>query len=127
MLSASNKKAILWDLHADIANTAEFTVDILKTGKFISSIAYPPNTIVSDSEEKAIKEMMLIPGIDSALRKVIMEATSVPIFNLLSKIDGVADSSVEGWTGVSLVDGMVEGGEFLHDEFFSTYWNSKSA
>lgn len=128
-LSDYNKKTLLVQLHKDIDEISTKIAKNLSKGK-CDDIIYPPapNAQLSEEEKAAVKKIKNIPGIESALKKIIRDSHSYPLFNLFNFIDGTGDPAGDKWTGVSLLDLNIdddEGKEFLHDGFFETYWDYK--
>lgn len=91
---------------------------------FPYGLSYPPNAGLTNDEVAAIEQLRQVPGVESALRKVLAATAAEPIDRLLCIIDGVDDPGDEDWTGVSLLDKREtdEEGEFLHDGFYEAYW-----
>lgn len=127
-LSEDNAKAILLDIHQDIDEYAENSTSII-FGVNQDSLAYPPDVNLTAEEIEALKTIIPTDNLKSALKKIIADNSAAVVFNLLNNIDGTTDpqNSSENWSGVKLIDRDVDSDEdsetFLHDEFYSTYWD----
>jgi hypothetical protein len=129
-LSESNSKALLLDIHGDIELCADNATSMIFDAK-TESLTYPPNVELTDEEIQALNAIKYSDSLKSALKKIIADNSASVVFNLLNNIDGTTDPKrSDNWTGVRLID--VEGNSndeliesFLHDDFYSTYWDWK--
>lgn len=126
-LSKDNRNALLIDLNRTIEINSEQTVDLIVNKKYKNIITFPCNKELSNEEKIAIKELSKIPNIKSALKKIIIDASSFPVFDLLSLIDWIRDiEDIEWWKWVSLVDNLrdkFEEWEMLHDWLYEKYYD----
>ena len=128
-LSTSNQESLLLQLHADIEEAVQTTARAIFDGSIANRLTYPPNAGLTTAEATALQLLQNLPDLESALRKVLAETASFPVFRLLEYLDGVADPDSETWTGVCLVDNLPEQElqeSFLHDEFYASYWEWRS-
>lgn len=126
MISDKQKQALFLDLHRAIEESAINVVEQIRSTKDVS-LPYPPNGGLSDNELAEINQLNLNPAAESALKKIVADAASYPVFRLLSLIDGVSDPHElqEFWTGLrlsSISNGDEEFESMLHDDFFDSYW-----
>jgi len=127
-LSDDNTKAILLDIHQDISDYADNAISIIFDGNQ-GSLTYPPNVNLTAEEIIALKTIVPSDNLKSALNKILADNSAAVMFNLLNNIDGTTDpkNNSDNWTGVKLVDLDPNDDEdsefFLHDEFYSTYWD----
>jgi hypothetical protein len=125
MLDEKQKMAVLLELHKAIEETATVTVDQLEAKE--NQLSYPPNCGLSEDELLALRGIVFSPALKTALRKVIADAASYPLFHLFSILDSVADPEYydEQWLGASL---ELKTGEthqeegLLHDAYYEAYW-----
>ena len=89
-------------------------------------LSYPPNAGLSPAEQAALESLDVMPDLESALRKVIADASSAPLFRLFALLDGVGDPEEydDLWSGLVLrkPGEDEEQSEMLHDQFFESYW-----
>ena len=125
-LSEKNKNTLLIRLHQLIEENADKTVNSIFNDKIKEFINYPPNGGFTEQEKKAISEIENSDTLRSALRKILASNTADVFFDFFNLIDGTTDPEKGDWTGVKIVDVSdddEEQVEFLHDEFFATYWD----
>ena len=117
--------------NADIERAAENAASTLVNGSVAGGLSYPPNAGFTSDELAALEAIRRIPDIESALRKVIADAASEPVFHLLTYIDGVADPRDVSWSGVALVDLLTvdvnADRPSVHDELYARYWDWRRA
>ncbi len=65
-----------------------------------TGLSYPPGVGLSDAELRALSTLRLSEDHRSALRKILRDTASGPLFQLFALLDGVADP--EHWNGVWL-------------------------
>jgi hypothetical protein len=109
------------EIHKAIDESAESFVSSLKNPK----LSYPPDVELSANETDALSTLDFSkPG--SALRKVVADACSYPVFQFFSLMDAVADPETdlgESWLGATLEEKTDDEDEpMLHDELFDSYW-----
>ena len=127
-LSEDNTKAILLDIHQDIDEYADHAISII-FGDNNDALSYPPNIVFTADEITALKKLNSSDNLKSVLKKIIADNSAGVVFNLLNNIDGTTDPKniSDNWHGVALVDRDPDLDEdsanFLHDEFYSTYWD----
>lgn len=128
-ISANNERALMVQLNADIESAAQNTVRAILEGTLQRRMSYPPNHGLTEEEFKALDFLKGSPQLESALRKVIADAASVPVFRLLTYIDGVADPDTDAWEGIYLVDRPDEDSDIevadtsYHDQLYACYWD----
>jgi hypothetical protein len=125
MRAKKQRDALFLEIHKLIEQAAVDAVEGLATSN--SRLTYPPNGGLTEEEQTEVARLDLNPILKIALRKIIADAASVPIFHLFCLIDGVADpEGYDGlWLGYRLVlpsKGEPAPSSRLHDEFFETYW-----
>ena len=128
-LSEENAKAILLDIHEDISDFADNSLSIIFDNNN-NSLTYPPGVDLTADEIEALNKINSSDNLRSALKKILADNAAGVVFNLLNNIDGTSDprNATDTWVGVKLVDlepnAESESMEdFLHDEFYSTYWD----
>lgn len=126
-LTEENRKLLLIQLHKDIDAASSKVAKSLSMGQY-QEIVYPPSpdAKLNDQEKEAIRKLNGIPNLESALKKIIRDSHSLPLFSFFNCIDGTGDPAGDKWTGVTLVDLDIEEDgdkEFLHDAYFETYWD----
>ncbi len=125
-LSESNRNIFLVELNKAIEDAAEDDSKNILQQDFDSLAVYPPNGGFTDEEKVALRSIASVPNAESALRKVLANASASVIFNMLNWIDGTSDPESEDWTGVKLVDADTVGDPpyaMLHDDFYDKYWD----
>ena len=89
-------------------------------------INYPPNGGLTEQEQEEIKKLQGNENLKSALRKVIASNTADTFFDFFNLIDGTSSPEKGDWNGVTIVDISEDNEndlEFLHDDFYATYWD----
>lgn len=128
-LSNENKRVLMLELNEEVNKSSEDAICQIRDVKIKKDVVYPPNNELTENEMQALEKISTIPHSDSALKKVIANATALSIFNFLNIIDGTGDPSNKfgKWTGVALVDlqgdSEDESDLMLHDNFFESYWD----
>ncbi|MGI4790307.1 MAG: hypothetical protein ACRYFS_15830 [Janthinobacterium lividum] len=128
-ISSSNEEALRVQINADIEATAQNAAGSIVAGTFQSKMSYPPNHGFTEEELEALNLLQDIPNIESALRKVVADAASFPVFRILEYIDGVADPNDASWRGIYLVDRPNEDSDVevadtdYHDQLYARYWD----
>jgi hypothetical protein len=131
-INPTNRLTLMLALHEDINNVASYVTEFIMSGNFKPT--YPPNEELSLEERDALSALKAIPSIESALKKVIRDVASSPLFLLFTYLDGVTEpTDDESWSGVALIDmpedeafdEELSSEEMLHDNFFGTYWDWK--
>lgn len=125
-LSEQNRKILFSTLHQDIHDFARNAAKTVSLGR-MGRLTYPPNAEFSAEEATALGSVREIPGIQSGLEKVIADAAATVFFHFFNYVDGTGDPAAADvkWTGVALVDRdetVDENQEFLHPDFFESYW-----
>ena len=123
-LSENNRHALMLSIHQSIEEEADVSANGLLQGQ-VDEPDYPPNGGFTAEEREALKLLQNNEKLQSALRKMLANCAAGVVFNLLNLIDGTSVPEYGDWKGVSLVDKTeeIEGGDFLHDNFFDTYWD----
>lgn len=125
-LSESNRNILLMELNKAIEDAAEAGAKDVLQQDFDNLAVYPPNGGYTDEEKVALRSIASVPNTESALRKVLANASASVIFNMLNWFDGTSDPESENWTGVTLVDSDTVGDPpyaMLHDDFYDKYWD----
>jgi hypothetical protein len=125
MINKQQKQALLLEIHKSIEDAVLEAIKIYSGESSI--ISYPPNGGLTTAELKALRKTTFSSESIHALRKIIADAASNPIFKLLSLLDGVADPENfdQFWPGFDLVpksDEEPDEESLLHDDLFDTYW-----
>jgi hypothetical protein len=129
-LSTENKSTLLIHLHKSIEESASTNANHIIHGQLNQLINYPPNGGLTKNEINSLEELKGKEHLKSALTKILASTTADVFFDIFNIIDGTADPGPEAgkWTEVMLVDkpeGLDEDVEFLHDDFYETYWDWK--
>jgi len=129
-LSTENKSTFLIQLHKSIEDFANNNANHIFQGRLNQLITYPPNGGLTKEESDSLEQLKGKEGLKSALRKIFASTTADVFFDIFNIIDGTADPDpgLGEWTEVMLVDKPENLGdevEFLHDEFYATYWDWK--
>jgi hypothetical protein len=127
------QKVLLAEIHKSIEEVATFTIEMLGNSSQDIDLTYPPNNTLTPEEKIAIQGLVLPDAARSALKKIILDTASVPIFRLFSLMDGVTDpetDEIEVWLGLTFcpksVDEETEDNDLmLHDKLFESYWEYK--
>ncbi len=108
-------------------NTASRIID----GSIVENVFYPPSIEFSSEEKAALIEISKIPGIQSALQKVIADSTASAFFHFFNYLDGTGhpNDKFGKWTWATILD-HPNGDkdpyiQMLHDSFYDAYtdWN----
>lgn len=125
MISEQQKQALFLEIHRAIEEATILAVDQAVSGQ-VTNLAYPPNGGLTEKEKSVLAKLSIDSNQKSALRKIIADAASFPIFRLMTLLDGVSDpEGYEGsWPGFLLQpkDDSEDSDSFLHDELDSAYW-----
>jgi hypothetical protein len=129
-LSTHNRSTLLIHLHKSIEESANTNANHIIHGRLNQLINYPPNGGLTEKEIDALEELKGKEELKSALRKILASTTADVFFDIFNIIDGTADPDpgTGKWTEVMLVDkpeDLDEDVEFLHDDFYGTYWDWK--
>ena len=125
MISEQQKQVLFLEIHRAIEEATILAVDQVVSGQ-VTNMAYPPNGGLTDKEKFALGKLSIDSNQKSALRKIIADAASYPIFHFLTLMDGVSDPEnyEADWPGFILQskDDFEDSDSFLHDELDSAYW-----
>jgi hypothetical protein len=129
-LSPANKTTLFIHLHKSIEEAATETANHIIQGRYNDLINYPPNGGLTENEIRSLEELRGKEDLKSALRKILASTTADVFFDIFNIIDGTVDPDPAShqWTELMLVDKPADfddQAEFLHDDFFSTYWDWK--
>ena len=127
-LSEEIRTTLLTYLHKSIEETANNLANHLNNGRTNQLIDYPPNGGLTDEEKESLEHLKNNDILRNALRKVFASNSASVLFDLFNIIDGTGDPDpgTGKWSEVMLVDmpeDFDEHVEFLHDNFYETYWN----
>ncbi len=121
MIEKTIRDALFKELHKAIDESAEYVCRLDASG-----LAYPPGVELSSEESEAITSLQLSDAAKAALRKLVTDACSAPLFHFFSLLDAVADPEAEldeMWMGATIEAKNDEEDEpMLHDELFGSYW-----
>lgn len=128
MLTKAQHRALLLQMHRSIEEAAtQMAAQVVSSN--VPSLNYPPNSGFSEAEVNAIGNLKAIPGMESALRKVIANAASQPLYKLACILDGIADpADYKGkWLGarikpVSPTSDEDEAEQLWRDNIYESYW-----
>ncbi|HYF39826.1 MAG TPA: hypothetical protein VD930_09070 [Gemmatimonadales bacterium] len=125
MISEQEKAALFTEVHRAIEEAAASAAAAVRSQEV--QLSYPPNAGFSPAEQRALASFPAAPEAESALRKIIADAASVPLFRLFCLFDavGAPEDYEDVWLGLSLNtpdDDDEEPDTMLHDEFFDSYW-----
>lgn len=124
-------RVLFLEMHRGIEEATGVALNWFDSAQQGAYIAYPPGESLTAEEKLALKNLKLSPAAHSALKKIIADAASAPLFRLFTLMDGVADpesGDFEDWRGVDLTEKApepVDEEEMLHDEFFGSFWEYK--
>jgi hypothetical protein len=124
-------KALLLETHSAIENSASVAIEAIKKEQY--QISYPYGVSFTREEQKALAKLRADPNVLTALRKILLDSASYPVFHLLTLMDGVSgpQNYNEFWHGVKFCTRSEDDTEDLdlHDEFYATYdeWKKGSA
>ena len=127
-LSEQNRTTLLTQLHKSIEDSANIIANNINDGQTSDLINYPPNGGLTEEEMNSLKSLAGNEVLRNTLRKVLASNSATVIFELFNIIDGTSDPDPEigEWSEVMLVDqpdDFDDYSEFLHDNFYETYWN----
>ena len=88
-------------MHRSIEEVATKVASELRSG--VASLYYPPNSGLTDDENRAIAELRSIVGLESALRKIVASAASFPLYHLIGILYAGPQHTIEGEARVVLV------------------------
>lgn len=124
--------AMLLEMHRVIEETVEHALKKIDHPEDVV-VTYPPvaDVTLTQEEKIALEQLELSPELSNALRKMITDAVSFPLFHLFSLVDGVTEPGFykDLWLGLNISPKTLNDEEsdsaFLHDEFYRTYhtWN----
>ncbi len=126
------QQALFFEMHKEIAEATTVALNWFGVSQHGTDVTYPPGETLTTEERVALKNLELSPAARSALRKVVADTASAPLFRLFSLMDGVSDpelGDLEFWSGVGFADKPSAADDeetMLHDEFYSSYWEYKS-
>src|SRR5688572_26413474 len=105
MISSAAKRAVLVDLHRAIDEAADAAMAIIES-RGVEPV-YPPGIELTDAEIVALSNLKLSEDAKTALRKVLLDNASRPLFQWFTLVDGVADpvglpADEEPWLGLDL-------------------------
>jgi hypothetical protein len=129
MLTEIQRRALLLDMHRSIEEVSTKVASQLVSSTR-PTLVYPPNAGLNSAEAQAVGQLKAIPGLESALRKIIASAASEPLYHLVCILDGIGDpSNFEGpWLGARIEpvsdvsDEAQEDVEPLRYDFYDFYW-----
>jgi hypothetical protein len=129
-LSQENRNTLLINLHKSIEENSDATANHVFHGRFNQLINYPPNGGLTEDELRAIDQLKGNEQLKSALRKLFASSASDVLFDLFNVTDGTSDPDpgTGEWSEVMIVDkpeDFDDHYEFLHDDFYATYWDWK--
>lgn len=124
------QQVLLRETHRFIDEAADTALERLAAGS-ARTLYYPPGgrggaDLLDETEARVLAQVVSSDLVRGALRKVLREAASSPLFHLFALIDGVADPadwSGDVWLGAELRP--PEGDrdrDMLHDGFYDSYW-----
>jgi hypothetical protein len=128
-INKRTEQALMIQVNADIEEAAQSAAHSLIDESFQGKISYPPNHGFSQEDLTALDALKVIPNLESALRKVIADAASYPIFRVFEYIDGIADPNNDAWLGIYLVERPHEDTDVeiedtsYHDSISAHYWD----
>ena len=112
------KSALLFEMHKAINESSNSATNDIEN----LDLTYPPGIDFTSSELLALKNMDLSGDAKSALKKIITDACSYPLFQLFSLLDGVADpNDINEWCGLTLTNKNEQDEEMLHDDFYESF------
>jgi hypothetical protein len=125
VLSDEKREALLVEVHRAIEQAATQAAEAIAGVRPVPAFGYPPNGGLNDAEASLLRAGARGAEAVPALRKVIADAASVPLFRLFTLIDAVGDP--DDWEGDWLPLQLREAPEdedqpMLHDELFESYW-----
>ena len=118
MIDKSTIKALLIEMHKTIDETSNTVLRNITEPE----LTYPPGLELTISEKNTLKNINLTDDEKVALKKIITDACSFPLFHLFSLLDGVTDpKGIGDWRGLTMGDKNELDDEMLHDEFYESY------
>jgi hypothetical protein len=138
VLTKSQQESLLLAMHQFIEETAESAASQLISG-CPPTLNYPPNSGFTTAEGNALSRIPLVSGMESGLRKTIASAAALPLFRLLSILDGIEDPPFAApgeagryWLGAKIEPNRCddeaeataerESLGLLHNQFYDSYW-----
>jgi hypothetical protein len=125
------QRALFLEMHKEIEEATAVGLSWFGSTQQGADVTYPPGETLTAEEKAALKNLELSPAARSAVKKIVTDIASAPLFHLFSLMDGVADpesGNFELWLGADFAEKPLEpDGEevMLHDEFYSSYWEYK--
>jgi len=126
MIDESTRAVLFAEIHRSITESTDIAVAAFGSTE-APTITYPPGESLTEAETAALRALGLSPAARAAVRKLIAEACSYPMFHLFSLLDGVSDpaSYEEFWPGLALVPRTTDAIPMYHDDFYATHPNPK--
>lgn len=124
-LSDKNRHTFLVAINQSVEEYATYYADNLLQGQNVMPV-YPPNGGFTIEETEALKLLQGNTALHSVLRKILADCAAGVVFDLLNHIDGTTNPKQGEWDPIMLVDKPKNDEvyrEFLHDDFFGTYWD----
>lgn len=129
-LSDRHRRILLVELHRLIHSYASGLAADLSRGT-VRQPTYPPDVRIDEAERAVLERVTLDEVGRSAMSKVIANAIAGTVFETFSVMDMVAEPAAfpgeEQWPGAVLAEWDDEHHEFLHDEFYETYWDYEAS
>jgi len=125
------QQALFFEMHKEIEQATAVALNWFGPSQQGTNIAYPPGASLTAEEKLALKNLDLSQAAQSALKKLVADTASAPLFRLFTLMDGVADpgsGDLAPWPGVDFAEkplGSADEGDMLHDEFFASFWEYK--
>jgi hypothetical protein len=125
------QQALFFEMHKEIEQATAVALNWFGPSQRGTNIAYPPGASLTAEEKLALKNLNLSPAAQSALKKLVTDTASAPLFRLFTLMDGVADpesGDLDPWLGVDFTEKPLDSddeGDMLHDEFFASFWEYK--
>jgi hypothetical protein len=125
------QQALFLEMHKEIEEATAVGLSWFGSTQQGADVTYPPGETLTAEEKAALKNLELSPAARSAVKKIVTDIASAPLFHLFSLMDGVADpesGDFELWLGVDFVNKSLDSddeGDMLHDGFCSSYWEYK--
>ena len=115
---------LLRELHKSIQDQADYTLSLVGAQK-AANLAYPPGVTLSPAEQTELTNLRLSDDAQRALRKLLVDALSGPLFHMFSLMDTISEpenmADGEQWFGARFEPAVYENGLMLHDELFASY------
>jgi len=130
-LNGKHLNSMMHYLHMNIHESVEWSFESLRNKKLKEMISYPPNTELTDDEMNTLITVLnQNPGIEETLKKMMINASIYPLFDLFNFIDGTGDIPDSNYETIELVEctfdeiePLEDREDFLHDLLFESYWN----